>query len=69
MDEKKKSDKLEEKVTHIKVVTDGHHGHYGSCYCGHCNVNLPEHYRDICPRCGYIFKGIRDETPPGGSDF
>lgn len=63
---------LEKKVTKIILVADGHHGHYGYAFCGHCEVVVQEPYseRKKCLNCGYEFKGFEYGTPNiGGSDF
>jgi len=60
--------RLEEKVTHISVVVcDG--GQHGSSSCGHCNYTLREDERSKCPKCHYILKEIKDETPSGGREY
>lgn len=71
MGESKEEGGLEKKTTKIHIVSDGYHGHYGTSYCGNCNETVPEPYctQDGCKKCGYSFKGIKDCTPPGGSDF
>lgn len=59
-----------EKFARIEIITDGHHGHYGSAYCENCHKKIPEPYykQKNCMKCGYTFKGIVDKTPRGGRD-
>ena len=50
-----------EKVTYVSVITDDH-GQFGSSYCGHCSYKLGKEDSGKCPDCGYILRGVIDDS-------